>query len=119
MRRSIPCKATETAQEHGYYPSADDRYYYLRPEVLESNFIAWRTTGDQKYQARAARTVANFKKYLEVPTGGYAGIWDITEPNDISRIDITESFWYAEVLKYLWVHPMPLSTQDLTFWSGI
>jgi hypothetical protein len=45
--------------------------------------------------------VENFQKHLKIPTGGYAGIWDVTIPVAISHIDITESFWYAEVLKYL------------------
>ena len=45
--------------------------------------------------------MANFQKYLRIPTGGYAGIWDVTQPIATSHIDITESFWYAEVLKYL------------------
>ena len=58
-------------------------------------------TGDQKYQVRAASAMANFQKYLQIPTGGYGGIWDITSPNVTSHIDLTESFWYAEALKYL------------------
>ena len=76
-------------------------YYYLRPEILESNFYAWRVTGDQEYQRRAASAMASFQKYLKVPTGGYVGIYDISKPDQISYINITESFWYAEVLKYL------------------
>ena len=62
-------------------------------------------TGDEKYQARAASAVATFQKYLRIPTGGYAGIRDITEPDPkaASYINITESFWFAETLKYLCV----------------
>ena len=63
--------------------------------------MAWRATGDLKYQTRAASAVASFQKYLRVPTGGYAGIRDITKSDALSYIDDTESFWYAEVLKYL------------------
>ena len=63
--------------------------------------MAWRATGDLKYQTRAASAVASFQKYLRITTGGYAGIWDITKPNALTYIDDTESFWYAEVLKYL------------------
>ena len=63
--------------------------------------MAWRATGDLKYQTRAASAVASFRKYLRITTGGYAGIWDITKPNALTYIDDTESFWYAEVLKYL------------------
>ena len=71
-----------------------------RPEVLESNFYAWRITGDTKYVERAASAVASFNKFLRVSTGGYAGISDVNN-QQTSLIDETESFWFAEVLKYL------------------
>ena len=77
-------------------------YYYLRPEVLESNFYAWRITGDTKYLDRAASAITSFQTYLKAPAG-YAGILNVmntTTSND-NFIDDTESFWYAEVLKYL------------------
>ena len=78
------------------------QYYYLRPEVLESNFYAWRLTGDTKYLDRAAAAINSFQTYLKAPAG-YAGIWDImnTTTTNANFIDDTESFWYAEVLKYL------------------
>ena len=28
----------------------EDRYYILRPEVIESYFVLWRLTGDKKYR---------------------------------------------------------------------
>jgi len=87
----------EFYDKHGYYITAPD--YIQRPEVLESNFYAWRVTGDTKYLDRAASAVASFREYLKTPTG-FAGIYDV---NDVSSplIDVTESFWFAEVLKYL------------------
>jgi mannosyl-oligosaccharide alpha-1,2-mannosidase len=85
--------------QHGFYITAPD--YILRPEVLESNFYAWRVTGDTKYLDRAASAVTKFEKYLKVQeTGGYAGLYDVDNTNS-ERVDDTESFWYAEVLKYL------------------
>ena len=39
--------------EHGFYIFNGGSDYILRPEVLESNFYAWRVTGDEKYQQRA------------------------------------------------------------------
>jgi mannosyl-oligosaccharide alpha-1,2-mannosidase len=72
----------------------------LRPEVLESNFYAWRATGDVKYLDRATQAVRSFKKYLKTPSGGYAGLWDVNSVVS-DRIDDQESFWFAEVLKYL------------------
>lgn len=87
--------------QHGYYLIQDTRYYILRPEVLESNFYAWRITGDTKYLDRAARAVESFQKYLPA-TIAYAGINDVTDVNS-SKIDDMESFWFAEVLKYLYL----------------
>ncbi|KAJ3920511.1 seven-hairpin glycosidase [Lentinula edodes] len=86
--------------EHGFWITASD--YILRPEVLESNFYAWRSTGDTKYLDRAASAVESLKKYLPQPSGGYAGLNDVDNPS-AGFIDDQESFWFAEVLKYLYL----------------
>ena len=83
--------------KHGYYITGSD--YINRPEVLESNFYAYRVTGNQKYLDRAASAINSFNKFLKTPTG-FAGINDVNDPNT-SKIDDTPSFWFAEVLKYL------------------
>ena len=82
--------------KHGFYITAPD--YILRPEVLESNFYAWRVTGDPKYLDRAQAAIKSFKTYLRV-NGGYTGLYDVMNPS--GKVDDTESFWFAEVLKYL------------------
>lgn len=84
---------------HGFYITAPD--YILRPEVLESNFYAWRATGDPKYFNNAVSATVSFKKYLPA-TVAYAGIYDVTNV-DSSKVDDMESFWFAEVLKYLYL----------------
>ncbi|KAF7299582.1 alpha-1,2-Mannosidase [Mycena chlorophos] len=85
--------------KHGYYITGSD--YIQRPEVLESNFYAWRITGNTKYLDRAVSAIESFNKWLTVP-GGFASLNDV---NDFSAgyIDIMESFWFAEVLKYLYL----------------
>jgi mannosyl-oligosaccharide alpha-1,2-mannosidase len=83
--------------EHGYYILSP--YYIQRPEVLESNFYAWRVTGNEVYLERARSAVASFNKYLSMPMG-YAGIFNVDNPLT-GKVDETESFWFAEVLKYL------------------
>ncbi|KAK7440969.1 hypothetical protein VKT23_016746 [Stygiomarasmius scandens] len=90
-------------QKHGFFITASD--YILRPEVLESNFYAWRVTGDTKYLDRAASAADSFRKFLRVDSGGYSGINDVDDANinKGGRIDDTESFWFAEVLKYLYL----------------
>lgn len=63
--------------------------------------MAWRVTGDTKYVDRAAAALKSFQTYLKAPAG-YAGIEDVNNPA-AGQIDDTESFWYAEVLKYLFL----------------
>ncbi|KIK58077.1 glycoside hydrolase family 47 protein [Collybiopsis luxurians FD-317 M1] len=87
--------------EHGFFIT--NGVYIQRPEVLESNFYAWRVTGDTKYLDRAASAIKSFQTFLVAnETNGYAGINDVTNPPDGLQDD-TESFWFAEVLKYLWL----------------
>lgn len=85
--------------KHGYYITSSD--YIQRPEVLESNFYAFRATGDTKYLDRAASAVRSFNTFLKTP-GGFACLNDV---NNVTAplLDAGESFWYAEVLKYLCV----------------
>jgi len=87
--------------EHGFYVSTSD--YILRPEVLESNFYAWRSTGDTKYLDRAAAAIKSFQTVLSV-NNAYAGINDVNNSTQGGGfIDDMESFWFAEVLKYLYL----------------
>ena len=94
--------------KHGFYITAPD--YILRPEVLESNFYAWRVTGDTKYLERAKQAINSLETYCRVENGGYAGLIDVDD-DSVSRqmIDDTPSFWFGEMLKYLYVHYFFLS----------
>ncbi|KAJ3510034.1 hypothetical protein NLJ89_g4901 [Agrocybe chaxingu] len=101
-------------QNTGYYITSAP--YILRPEVLESNFYAYRVTGDAKYLERAASAVESFNKYLQTPTG-YAGLANVDDV-DSNKIDDTESFWFAEVLKYLYLtfdDPKHISLDEYVF----
>ncbi|KAJ8093549.1 hypothetical protein PM082_020407 [Marasmius tenuissimus] len=87
--------------EHGFNITGFS--YNLRPEVLESNFIAWRATGDTKYLDRAASAVDSFNKCLVAEqTGGFAALRNVNDPSQ-GLVDNTQSFWFAEVLKYLYL----------------
>ncbi|KAJ3556391.1 hypothetical protein NM688_g2055 [Phlebia brevispora] len=105
--------------EHGFFIQSGADYYYLRPEVLESNFYAWRATGNTEYLNRAVSALESFEKYLKAPVG-YAGLWNVSDTvtSDDNFIDDTQSFWYAEVLKYLWLtfdDPDNFSLNDYVF----
>jgi len=111
-----PTDPTDQAfySEHGFYAKA--RYYLMRPEVLESNFYAWRVTGDTKYLDRAVDAIQSFRMYLAVGEG-YAGLEDVLDVHS-DKIDDTESFWFAEVLKYLYLtfdDPKHISLDEYVF----
>jgi mannosyl-oligosaccharide alpha-1,2-mannosidase len=74
----------------------------LRPEVLESNFYAFRSTGDPKYLERAKIALDSFNRVLAI-NDAYAGINDVNNSTGGGFIDDTESFFFAEVLKYLYL----------------
>jgi mannosyl-oligosaccharide alpha-1,2-mannosidase len=86
--------------QHGFYIFNGGSDYILRPEVLESNFYAWRITGDTKYLSRAASVLPSFNRVLAI-NGGFSGINDVNNSNGGGRIDDMESFFFAEVMKYL------------------
>ncbi|PBK67430.1 glycoside hydrolase family 47 protein, partial [Armillaria solidipes] len=96
---SISADQLSFYQQHGFYITGSD--YIQRPEVLESNFYAWRATGDTKYLDRAASAIKSFNTFLPT-TVAFAGINDVNNKNS-SKIDDMESFWFAEVLKYLYL----------------
>lgn len=55
------------------------------------------------YLDRAKSAVESFTTYLNTSTGtGFAGITDVNNVNT-TQFDETQSFWFAEVLKYLCV----------------
>ncbi|EJD51258.1 seven-hairpin glycosidase [Auricularia subglabra TFB-10046 SS5] len=91
-------------REHGFYVYNGYAYYDLRPEVMESNFYAWRATGDKKYYDAAVQFVDNLNKWTAVG-GANAGIGDVrqTQWGQSGFFDNTESFFFAEVLKYLYL----------------
>ncbi|KAI0643933.1 seven-hairpin glycosidase [Trametes meyenii] len=85
---------------HGFYITNGN--YLMRPEVLESNFYAWRATGDTKFFDRAADATASLAEFLKTPTGAFAPL-DNVDSTSSGFMDDQESFWFAEVLKYLFL----------------
>lgn len=91
----------EFYNENGFYVRNNASWYILRPEVLESNFHAWRVTGDEKYLDRALAGAQSLENFCKV-NNAYAGIGDVRVTNS-GFIDDTQSFFFAEVMKYLYV----------------
>lgn len=84
-----------------------DTHNLQRPETVESLFYLWRITGDQKYREWGWEIFQNFIKYTKVTNAngevGFTLIDDVTNPKNPKVRDNTESFWWAETLKYLYL----------------
>lgn len=110
------------------------KYYILRPEVVESYFVLWRTTHDPIYRDWAWEAFRNIKKHCKVD-GGYSGIHDVNSV-PVSHDDTQQSFFLAETLKYLYLifsddsvipldkyvfnteaHPLGIITEPLSEWD--
>jgi mannosyl-oligosaccharide alpha-1,2-mannosidase len=77
------------------------RYYILRPEALEAQFVMYRITHDPKYQDRAWEMFQAIEKHCRVENG-YVGLADPTVA-DPPKDDHQQSFFLAETLKYLYL----------------
>lgn len=79
-----------------------DTNYLLRPEVVESYFYLWKITRDEKYREWAWQVAIAIDTYCRTD-GGYSGIRDVNEKNQINFDDVQQSFFFAETLKYLYL----------------
>ncbi|KAE9388525.1 glycoside hydrolase [Gymnopus androsaceus JB14] len=91
--------------------------YMLRPEIVESLFIAWRLTGDLRYRDWAWNIFSSIEKHARIPTGGYATVSDVDQI-PVKLVDKQETFFLSETLKYLYLtfcesNVLPL--QDIVF----
>ncbi|KAM4772077.1 mannosyl-oligosaccharide 1,2-alpha-mannosidase IA [Rhinophrynus dorsalis] len=79
----------------------NEKYYILRPEVIETYMYMWRFTHDPKYRQWGWEAVQALEKYCRVE-GGYSGVRDVysSHPN---HDDVQQSFYLAETLKYLYL----------------
>ena len=78
-----------------------DKYYILRPEVVESYFYLWRMTKDNKYREWAWLVVEALEKYCRTENG-FSGIKDVNSYKPF-KDDVQQSFFFAETLKYLYL----------------
>lgn len=83
----------------------DERHYILRPETIESYFVLWRLTHDQKYRDWAWDAAQAIERYCWTPNG-YSGIHNVYSEKPI-KDDIQQSFYIAEVLKVCKIGEMP------------
>lgn len=80
---------------------SNEKYYILRPEVIEGYFYLWRLTHDNKYRDWAWQAVEAIEKYCKTDNG-YSGIRDVYSSQP-EKDDVQQSFFLAETLKYLYL----------------
>ncbi|PWY97264.1 hypothetical protein BCV70DRAFT_202982 [Testicularia cyperi] len=74
----------------------------LRPETVESLFVAFHLTGDPIYRDWGWQIFQAFDKHCRVPGGGYSSIDDVDSSHP-QQLDRMETFWLSETLKYLYL----------------
>uniref|UniRef100_A0A8C6VST0 alpha-1,2-Mannosidase n=1 Tax=Naja naja TaxID=35670 RepID=A0A8C6VST0_NAJNA len=79
----------------------NEKYYILRPEVIETYMYMWRFTHDPKYRQWGWEAVEALEKYCRVD-GGYSGLRDVYSSRK-SHDDVQQSFFLSETLKYLYL----------------
>jgi hypothetical protein len=65
---------------------------HRRPETVESLFIAWRLTGDEKYRNWGWEIFQSIEKHCKVQSGGYAAVRDVDHV-PVSHDDKMETFF--------------------------
>jgi mannosyl-oligosaccharide alpha-1,2-mannosidase len=90
------------AEKTNIYSWKPSRYFYLlRPEVIESIFILWRLTHNQKYREWGLNIANQIEKHCKTKFG-YVGIQNITkEPLEYNNYQ--QTYFLAETLKYLFL----------------
>ena len=90
---------------------SNEKYYILRPEVVESYFYLWRLTKDVKYRDWAWDAAQALEKHCRTDSG-FSGLKDVYQEKP-EKDDVQQSFFFAETLKYLYLifsedHVLPL-----------
>jgi mannosyl-oligosaccharide alpha-1,2-mannosidase len=89
-----------------------------RPETVEAIFYMYRKTGDEKYRNWAWEIFQSMREMYATDTG-WTGIRDVRNKASTSpqnRDDITQTFFFAETLKYLYLTFGSSDEIDLSEW---
>lgn len=79
-----------------------DTHFKLRPEVLETWYYAYRATHDPKYRAWAWAAFQAIRKFCQTASG-FSAIGNVDAADGGTKLDMQESFVFAEVLKYIYL----------------
>lgn len=88
--------------------------YYLRPEIVESAYYLHQLTKDEKYLRMGETFFNDFRKYCRTEAG-YATLKNVETKE---KMDVMESFLFAETFKYyylLFASPKDFSLKNVVF----
>ncbi|KAF1824982.1 glycoside hydrolase family 47 protein [Dissoconium aciculare CBS 342.82] len=92
-----------------------DTSYKSRPEVVETWYYAYRATRDPKYREWSWAAFEAMNKYCKTESG-FSALSDVNAIDGGSKVDLQESFVFAEVLKYVYLifaeDDLPFQVQD-------
>ncbi|KZT73425.1 glycoside hydrolase family 47 protein [Daedalea quercina L-15889] len=105
----MPNDNVQTQSKHDWYikgaepgKTPYDARYILRPETVESLFIAWRLTGDPQYREWGWGIFEAIEKHCRIESGGYASVLNV-DVLPVELEDKMETFLMSETLKYLYL----------------
>jgi mannosyl-oligosaccharide alpha-1,2-mannosidase len=93
--------APETIGFRGGTAHVGQRSNIQRPEAIESIFYMYRKTGDEMYREWAWEMFQSMKAQYRTESG-WCGLKDV-RVNPPQRDDLTQSFFFAETLKYFYL----------------
>ena len=99
-KKYVDARISEERLPPGYV-QIHSREYKLRPEAIESVFVMYRLTGDEKWREKGWRMFTAIEAATRTPSG-HATVKDVTSQLGDLR-DVMESFWLAETLKYFYL----------------
>jgi mannosidase alpha-like ER degradation enhancer 2 len=82
--------------------------YHLRPEIVESNYYLYQSTGDEKYLRMGKTFFDDFVRYCKTEAG-YAVLKSVVTKE---KSDTMHSFLFAETFKYYYLLFAPPKTLD-------
>ena len=82
-----------------YVVDGGAKYNLLRPETMESLFVLWWVTGEERWREAGWRIFCAFVRYARVDGGGYSGLNDVEEGDEAREREHQE--WEAKVRDWL------------------
>ncbi|USW49020.1 Putative glycoside hydrolase family 47, six-hairpin glycosidase-like superfamily [Septoria linicola] len=107
--------ALRSAAARGYFIPAGVENWFSRPEPLESVFYAYRITGDHRW-ADANWNIFRAINETARTAQAFAAVNNVDMQYGGAMSDNLDSFFFAEVLKYLYLTFTDPSVVDLSAW---